>query len=1008
MKLIMERDIDIDIMTIYDDYIRYDAEAKVKYGKKSVVLMQVGSFFEIYAVINASESSGADIHYISSICDVVVSKKNKSVPEVSRANPLMAGFPEHAIQKFLPLLIDDGFTVVLVRQVTPPPNPKRAITDVLSAATRHDVSGIDNNFLLCLFLEYYPNTNTITAGAAIGDVTTGETFLFEIPPSKSIATEIRQLLHVHAPKEVVLMFHPQHKCHEAVQMEDITHTLKQHVTLVHDTWECSANIFKPAFQEALFHEVFPQHGNVLTATEYLHLERRDMARNAFALMIGFLQQHSETLVYRLRAPEFKTPMNTLSMEFNSLIQLNITSHNKSQDKKHLLGILQAACSTPQGARLFKARLLNPSCDPAEIQQRFVQIEAYISDSKYVKIREALSGTGDFERWIRKIALRTLPPMELPCLHAAITAYAHISQYLGDDTLAAHASKLLEAIDCIDLEEAAKYNQDIKTSIFKRSYDADLDDMQTTLDAAWSRLRDIQATITNLGRDDTTNAKIDFNERDGYYITITKKRLQTAKSFLADNTATNTNTNTTKLWDHETPVSQSSQIMKLLGGQIKTFSDIIILTQSKISVHCQRLYKDFLDRLYIARQNEFYQVLADVSNIDVNAACAHNAVTLGHTRPTIKNISAQPKSYINAKGLRHPIIENLGTTYHPNDIFLEESGLLLYGINASGKSCLMKSIGIAIIMAQAGMYVPCNSLEFYPYTKLFTRISTGDDIYQGHSTFMVEMLEFRHILKHADAASLVLGDEIAAGTEAQSALAIVAAGVHELAKRNSTFIFTTHLHDLLHIDIIKDLKNVSVKHLHAYVDSKSGEIIYDRTLRPGNGETNYGLLVCEALKMPLDFIRTAQRITQQTQQQQQVQTSWVDTWRPSRYNPQVIVSKCALCGEPATETHHVTPQASLRHAPNHIVNARDNLMPLCTKCHDDIHNPPPNTNAFMKDRDKIFMYLRIGNKGWMCRPTGKGKWSYLTDAKFTRISKLLGDITIDDISEMESELRDVSL
>ena len=992
-------------MTIYDDYIEYDQQAKSKYGSKSVVLIQVGSFFEMYAVINSTEISGADIHYIADICDFVVSKKNKSVPEVSRANPLMAGFPEHALQKFLPVLIDNGFTVVVVRQVTPPPNSKRAITDVLSAATRQDVSGTDNNFLLCLFLEHYSQSqNAIAGAAALTDVSTGQTILMDISPTRSITSDIKKLLFSHSPKEAVIMCAP-------TRMEEVVSTLKQHIPVVHDSWQCSPNIRKPAFQEALFHEVFPDHGTMLSAIEFLHLERHDAARTALALMIGFLQQHSEALVYRLRPPQFETISNTLSMELNSLVQLNIISKSTVDNKRSLLTTLQAACSTPQGARLFKTRLLNPSCDPGEIQRHYKQIRDLLSTHKYIQVKDTLSGTGDFERWIRKIALRSLPPMELPNVQSAIMAYLRVAGSLDDDALATSSTRLLDALKCINLEEAAKYHQEIKTNIFQEGHDAALDEMQSKLDAAWARLKEIQSTITDLGKDDNTStcAKLDFNERDGYYITITKKRLQTAKALLAKAAVPH------KLWTHESPVSQSSQVMKLLGGEIKGVSDDIILTQGKISSYCQNIYKDFLEQVYVTYNTDMFIILNKIACTDVYVACAHNAATLGHTEPCITPLGSLSQCpYFTAKGLRHPIIESLGVTYHPNDVSLggntsaTTSGMLLYGINASGKSCLMKSVGIAVIMAQAGMYVPCASFQFFPYTKLFTRISTGDDIYQGHSTFMVEMLEFRHILKNADNMSLVLGDEIAAGTETQSALAIVAAGVNQLAKRNASFIFTTHLHDLLDISAIKTLTNISVQHLHAYVDNESGEIIYDRTLRPGNGETNYGLLVCEALKMPLEFIRTAQLVQQECGAQT---PSWVNSWRPSRYNSQVILSKCSMCGDPATEAHHVTPQAALKGAPNHVKNARDNLMPLCTKCHDDMHASAPTKSTQphpQPDVVSIRNYLRLGNKGWMCRTTGKGRWGALTTAKFSRVSKCLGDITMEQIEAMEQDLRDVSL
>ena len=130
------------------------------------------------------------------------------------------------------------------------------------------------------------------------------------------------------------------------------------------------------------------------------------------------------------------------------------------------------------------------------------------------------------------------------------------------------------------------------------------------------------------------------------------------------------------------------------------------------------------------------------------------------------------SYICAKTLRHPIIEiiNSRVKYVPNDIHLgddaKESGLLLFGMNSSGKSSFMKAVGLNIIMAQAGMFVASSNFIYKPYKYLFTRIRNNDNLYAGLSSFEVEMKEFKVILKYANEESIILGDELCSGTETQ--------------------------------------------------------------------------------------------------------------------------------------------------------------------------------------------------------------------------------------------------
>ena len=147
-------------------------------------------------------------------------------------------------------------------------------------------------------------------------------------------------------------------------------------------------------------------------------------------------------------------------------------------------------------------------------------------------------------------------------------------------------------------------------------------------------------------------------------------------------------------------------------------------------------------------------------------------------------------------MRHALIEHLNKeeAYVPNDISLEvdKNGMLLYGTNAVGKSSLIKSIGISIVLAQSGMFVPCSSFVYFPYKSVFTRILGNDNIFKGLSTFAVEMCELRTILTNCCENSLVLGDELCSGTEIDSALAIFASGVNYLCKKKATSVSYTHL------------------------------------------------------------------------------------------------------------------------------------------------------------------------------------------------------------------------
>jgi DNA mismatch repair protein MutS len=188
-----------------------------------------------------------------------------------------------------------------------------------------------------------------------------------------------------------------------------------------------------------------------------------------------------------------------------------------------------------------------------------------------------------------------------------------------------------------------------------------------------------------------------------------------------------------------------------------------------------------------------------------------------------------------------------------------NGVLLYGINSSGKSSLLKSIGISVCLAQGGFYVPASSMRFAIFDCIFTRISGSDDIGKGLSSFAVEMIQLQNILRYSTNRSLILGDEIGHGTETISAVSILASATLKLASLNPIFIFATHLHQLSTLEQIKKLKNVISLHLEIFYDKQNDKLIFDRKLKYGSGSSIYGLEFATSLRMNKEFLQLANTI-----------------------------------------------------------------------------------------------------------------------------------------------------
>jgi DNA mismatch repair protein MutS len=422
------------------------------------------------------------------------------------------------------------------------------------------------------------------------------------------------------------------------------------------------------------------------------------------------------------------------------------------------------------------------------------------------------------------------------------------------------------------------------------------------------------------------------------LTITKKRYETALKSKRELMSS---------FDKKL-LSTSSTTYKLTNAAIMKESSKVTEYIQQISQLVSTHYKEFVIRYIDGSDgsdgiaNTLDLIIKYLIRVDIAANSAKNAYTFCYTRPVIDcDATSGKSSFIDSKNMRHPIIERIQDDYQyvGNNIKLNQEGILLYGINASGKSSFMKAVGLNIIMAQAGMFVAASSFKYYPYHSIFTRISGLDNIYKGMSSFTVEMTELRNILKRCNKFSLVIGDEICCGTESVSALSIVASGIDTLIQKGASFIFASHLHELTKLTSIK--KNIEksklfVKHIRITFDENKN-IIYDRVIQEGQGNNNYGIEVCHTLSMPEDFMKNAEL----NRKEIEGFSNTIINKRSSRYNSKITIDMCNICNKnKAEETHHIIYQQEADR--NGYINnrfhknAKHNLVAICKECHRNEH------------------------------------------------------------------------
>ena len=402
-------------------------------------------------------------------------------------------------------------------------------------------------------------------------------------------------------------------------------------------------------------------------------------------------------------------------------------------------------------------------------------------------------------------------------------------------------------------------------------------------------------------------------------------------------------------NNQTNMLITSPLIYKIANNINNSKDVLI---TKI---VQR-YNIILDKFISFNDTKKIKTIVEfIGLIDITQTRCYNAEKYNYCKPIIKSNSTDnsinstefTKSFVDFEKLRHPLIEHLNNDelYVTNclSMGLDNTGLLLYGTNAVGKTSFIKAIGLSIIMAQAGLFVPSEKFEYSVYKSIYTRILGNDNLFKGLSTFAVEMTELRSILKNANEYSLVLGDELCSGTESTSALSIFTAGVKYLSNKKVSFIFATHFHEIIKYSEIKEIKSLKLLHMSIIYDREKDRLVYDRKIKDGPGNNMYGLEVCKALNLPDDFLELAHDIRNKYNDSTQNDTSGLlINNKTSKYNANKIKGICEICNENmGSEVHHLIYQKDCNDNNStmynkSIKNHKANLINICEECHNKLH------------------------------------------------------------------------
>lgn len=960
------------------------------YGKNSILFIEIGSFFEIYQVENKGKAKE-----ISEILNIQLTRKNKSILETSIKNPLMAGIPSVSIEKYLSRLIDENkWTIILVKQEGIVPNISRKLDKIISPGTNINfLKSEENNFITSIFLDKN-NKDVIISGVSAIDLSTGESVILETYGTfddKNIAIdELNEFLISYKSNEILII----KDNIEDFEIENIIKNLNiENISYVIKNYDSKNENNKLSYQNELFKKVF-ETKSFLNPIEELDLETKPFATISLVNLIEFIIEHDYKIVNSINKPKIINSSKLMFIGNNALKQLDIVT---DYSKTSVLDIINLA-DTPMGRRLCKDRIKNPIIDKKELERRY-QISEFLTKENYSnEITNSFKFLFDIERLNRRINLQILHPYEMSYFLNSLKEIEKTLLFLQNkidfslfnihfkDSILEKLNEIIKEIENrFIIEKLSKFNLlNIEENFLNLQYYPELKNLILNFEKEYEKIENISNYFSNFihnqlqSKKELIHSKVSFTDRDGFFIEISKNKFKNNIKEMIQKI------------EEEHPFNYIlnkfnykilTQTVKIDTQDFRKISDDILISQRKIIIENKSIFIDYLKE-FSEKNNEFVQNLIYlIAEIDVYNSNAK--LYKKHFYKIPKIINTNDEMFIETINLRHPIIEKIENNgiYIPNDIILGNkkysskkdsitfnekdnvNGILLYGINSSGKSSLMKSVGISIILAQAGFFVPATEFKFSIFKKIFTRIYGEDNIHKGLSTFAVEMLELKNILKRGDKNSLILGDEISHGTETISGLSIVSSAVYHLAKRNNLFIFATHLHQLVNMEIIKNIENLIHLHLSIHYDEKNDKLIYDRKLKYGSGSSLYGLEFAKSLQMDEDFLLTANKIRKELSNDFNEKELLIQK-NKSKYNSNCYIDKCLFCEnkiEKAEDVHHIVEQqnADDNNFINHYhKNHKFNLLPLCKEHHKQLHSLLKRKE--FKDSEELIKWVKTSH------------------------------------------------
>ncbi|MFH1570158.1 MAG: DNA mismatch repair protein MutS, partial [Gemmatimonadota bacterium] len=788
----------------------------------AILFFRMGDFYEMFY---------DDAREASRLLGLTLTARNHGR---SSGDVPLAGVPHHQLEPYVAKLIRLGRKVAICEQVEDPRQAKglvkRDVVQVVSPGTALSDTMLDrqrNNYTASLCADGG------RVGIALVDLSTGDFTLDEVS-----ADQLRDELERSAPAELLVS-----RDAEAAWVDSLRQALPGVALSRAEDWQ---------FEYRHACETLAEQLGVQSLRSY-DLEGAELAVRAGGAAVEYLRENQRGALEHMRRLRRRRREDALLLDASAQRHLDLVANQQDGGRDHtLLQVLDRTC-TPMGARMLRQWITAPRRDPAAIGARLDAV-ADLAGARQTRarLRQHLEGLGDLERMMARLCCRRGNARDLVGLATSLERVPAIAEAVAElpaplirrlvDGELPRGTDLVELVRRALVEEPPAATTE--GGMIRPGYCAELDELRevATGGRQWiARLQTDERERTGIA-----SLKVGYNQVFGYYIEVSKANLERVP---ADYTRRQTLTNaerfvTPELKDHEARVLGAQERIESLEGE---------------------LFAQLRDQV-AGWAGEVQQAAGTLAQVDVLATLAEVAEVEGYVRPTVDDTTV-----LEIEGGRHAVVERQlpAGRFVPNDVRADtetDQVLLITGPNMAGKSTIIRQVGLIVLLAQMGSFVPARRARIGAVDRIFTRVGASDNLARGESTFMVEMIEAATILNNVTDRSLILMDELGRGTSTYDGLSLawsIVEYLHDGDGPHPRTLFATHYHELTELEA----RLARVRNYNVQVREEGGHVAFLHRLAPGPCDRSYGIHVAQMAGMPGPVVARAEEILAHLEREQ---------------------------------------------------------------------------------------------------------------------------------------------